>query len=73
MELIHIKTQSQYDKLFMVLAKKGFKPRGNYPVIRGDRYVSNEDNYLVYFTNPIRLREQGLKIIPFDQFIKEAI
>lgn len=72
MQLIHITTQREYNVLVNVMELKGFKPYRS-ATINGDRYVANEDGFLAYFLSDAKVKEIGIDIIEFEDFLKEAI
>lgn len=70
MDLIHITNETEFKVAQRVLKACDKKPFEIQPTYYGPCYLENKDNYLV-------LRQYQLpenkNIIPFDQFIKEAI
>jgi hypothetical protein len=72
MELIHITTQEEYNVVIKSLEHtRGFKPARPAAIIKGDRYVSVEDNFLPYFLSDTE--DKRFHIIEFEDFLKEAI
>jgi hypothetical protein len=70
MQLIHITTEAQFNVAKRTMKACGKKPFEIQPAYYGPCYLQDTDNYLI-------LRKKDLtedsEIIPFDDFLREAI
>lgn len=70
MELIHITTEAEFNVANRTLKAHNKNSFEIQPRYYGPCYLENKDNYLVLHRFQIT---EDSEIIPFDQFIKEAI
>lgn len=73
MQLIHIKTEAEYNVLMKAFELKGYKPFEIGAGFQGERWYENTNQYLAYRAYDWNVGNGRNEIVEFEQFIKEAI